>query len=488
MSRRVRRAPLKERLQDYLNPNDWLLWISEEVQTSDWAKVQGKPTWVIGLGCNIVFMMALSNSKMAVSIDDDVFGDYASRSGSGWLRAFCVLLVSAMVLASLLNTFYVFTSTRKYRLFERNLEELPRTPSARRVRVEDSPIAASPIKYIVDKLSFGTAEQRAHPDEARDVVELSIWDPPPLCLRLFTLFSPAHLIVYWSFLPTSPLDSMPSVTIVRTIILAGLITAQSFALESFFTQQVQDKLILSQEVLHEYDTKYVHPSINRAARDVAIQTPPRKTAGRSSSEKQRGGHREIGTDPMQPHTPEVEVSREYTIINRGFRTNPNPAYATHYDKDNHLGLQNSPVSTRSHNALTPAFRTPATHNHHQAWTGTSTAYGQDMSSPLRPPEHMAPPSGFASMPRRTGGGDGGSFGVYTSATSPLRKTASHSHMRPEGAADQLKKREGSPLKRVSLPSVNKEVEAAGGALNARLRDLRRDGGGSGGGRRQSGRV
>lgn len=476
MSRRVRKAPLSERLQNYFDPRDWALWLSEEIQTSDWVKVQGKPTWAIGITCNLLFMIALSNSNGSVPADDDVFGDYTARAGSGWFRAFCWLLTLTLTVSSLLNTFYVFTSTRKYRFFERHLDELPRTPSAKRVRVDDSPVAPSPLKYFADKFSLGTADQRAHPDETQDVVELSVWDPPPLCLRLFTLFSPAHAIVYWSFLPTSSLDPRPSVTIVRTIFLAALITAQSFALEAFFIQQVQDKLILSREVLHEYDTKYVHPSINRPARDVAIQTPPRKTAGKSPKQ-----HKEIGTDPMD--IPEVMVSQEYTIVNRGFKTNPNPAYASHYDKDNSLGLQNaSAVSTRSHNALTPAFRTPATH---QPWTGyTSTSTGQDMSSPLRAQDHMPPPSGFASMPRK---GDGGSFGVYTSASSPLKKAASHSSMRPETAAQQLRKREGSPLKRMSLPSAPQgEPGTSTTALNKKLGGLKGDGGS--GSRRQSGRF
>jgi hypothetical protein len=490
MSRRVRRAPLSERLANYLDPRDWLLWLSEEVQTSDWAKVQGKPTWLIGLGCNLLFMVALSSSKGGVSAsNDDVFGDYATRNGSGWLRAFCSLLTWGLAATSLLNTFYVFTSTRKYRLFERALEDLPKTPSARRVRVDDSPVAPSPAKYLADKLAFGSnsAQQRAHPDETRDVVELSIWDPPALCLRLFTLFSPAHLIVYWSFLPPSSLEATPSVTVVKTSLLAVLITTQSFAFEAFFTQQVADKLILSQEVLHEYDTKYVHPSINRPARDVAIQTPPQKEKRGHST------HKEMGTDPM-PQTPEVEVSREYTIINRGFKTNPNPAYASHYDKNNHLGLQNgSAVSTRSHNALTPAFHTPAGYSSAYTGytsTGAGTGYGQDMSSPLRAPETMAPPSGFANMPRRPTGerrGDGGSFGVYSSANSPLKKAASHSNMRPETAAEQLRRREGSPLKRMSLPAAEQQVLGGNSTLNSRLKDLRGDGTG-GSSRRQSGRF
>lgn len=480
MSRRVRRAPLSERLSNYFDPRDWLLWLSEEVQTSDWAQVQGKPTWLIGLGANLLFMLALSKSQSTVSANDDVFGDYATRSGSGWLRAISWLLTYVMGGMSVLNTFWVFNSTKKYRFFERSLEEMPQTPNAKRVRVDDSPLAigASPAKYLVEKLRFGvSAEARAHPDPTRDVVELSIWTPPALCLRLFTLFSPAHLIVYWSFLPTSPLDSRPSVTILRTLLLAALITAQSYAFESFFTQQVQDKLILSKEVLHEYDTKYVHPSINRPARDVAIQTPPRKERG----------HREMGTDPI-PQTPEVEVSREYTIINRGFRTNPNPAYASHFDRDNHLGLQDS---VRSRGAATPAFHTPSAYtNGYTGYTstGTGTAYGQDMSSPVRAPESMQPPSGFASMPASRPGvrkGDGGSFGIHTSAHSPLKKAASHSSMRLEGPAEQLRRREGSPLKRVSLPAApDVGVGGASGLLDRRLKDMR----GEGSGRRQSGRF
>ena len=102
----------------------------------------------------------------------------------------------------------------------------------------------------------------------------------------------------------------------------------------------------------------------------------------------------------------------------------------------------------------------------------------------------APPAGFASMPGKptagTGGerrGDGGSFGVYTSANSPLKKAASHSTMRPETAGEQMIRREGSPLKRMSLPAAEAGNTTA---LSARLRDLKSDGGGSS--RRQSGRF
>jgi hypothetical protein len=467
MSRRVvRRAPLSERIAAYLNPYDFLLWAAEEFNSNDWEDFQKSWGTPIGVGLNFVFLIARANSGNKPSRGDDVFGDDYNRS-SGWMIWICQFVVYALAILSAVNAFYTFYRRRHYRFFERGVEELPATPSARRVRVDSSPLASSPLRFLYDAIVPQSAESRAHPDASREVTELAAWDPTPMSLRLFCLFSPAHVLIYWLFLPLAPLDPWPSVTLAKTMLLGVLLSAQGYFLSTRFSQLTKDTVIIHKEVLHEYDTKYVHPSINRQARDVGIQTPPR--AGTHSNRHQ-------GTDPMD--TSEVDHYSPYTIINRGFHTNPNPSYASQFDPDNVLQLQ------QQQRSMVP-LRTPSTQSYTYATTTAATT-ATDFSSPLRPPTTLRPqpfpspqrpksPQRYSMGP---GGGDGGSLGVYSHAASPLRKAASTNYLRQaeeqrEGTSEGKKRREGSPLKRMSTP---------GTGLNQRLKDLR------GEGRRESGRF
>lgn len=63
-----------------LNPWDFLLWLSEEIETRDLdSKTVGAQ---VGLAANFLFLLARANLGSSSNADDDVFGD---RSGSGWL-------------------------------------------------------------------------------------------------------------------------------------------------------------------------------------------------------------------------------------------------------------------------------------------------------------------------------------------------------------------------------------------------------------------
>lgn len=85
MPRLVRRKPFAERLKAMLNPMDFLLWLSEELETRDWdSKVVGTQ---LGVGVNFVFLLARANSGTTTP-SDDIFSDDA---GSGWLSFFVSL-------------------------------------------------------------------------------------------------------------------------------------------------------------------------------------------------------------------------------------------------------------------------------------------------------------------------------------------------------------------------------------------------------------
>jgi hypothetical protein len=82
MPRLVRRKPLFDRIKDYLNPGDFLLWLSEEIETRDWDSKQfGAP---LALCLHVALLVARANSgSSGGNGGDDVFGDV--NSGSGWL-------------------------------------------------------------------------------------------------------------------------------------------------------------------------------------------------------------------------------------------------------------------------------------------------------------------------------------------------------------------------------------------------------------------
>jgi hypothetical protein len=83
MPRLIRRRPLLERLKAYLNPLDFLLWLSEEIETRDWDDQSfANP---LGAALNFIFLLARANSGPNRTTGDDVFGD---SSGSGWFSWF----------------------------------------------------------------------------------------------------------------------------------------------------------------------------------------------------------------------------------------------------------------------------------------------------------------------------------------------------------------------------------------------------------------
>lgn len=78
--RLIRRRSRYDRFKDYVNPLDWLLWASEELETGDWdSKAAGTTT---GLAMSFVFLVARANSGRSKAYEDDVFSDH--QNGPGW--------------------------------------------------------------------------------------------------------------------------------------------------------------------------------------------------------------------------------------------------------------------------------------------------------------------------------------------------------------------------------------------------------------------
>jgi hypothetical protein len=362
------------------------------------------------------------------------------------------LVVTLLTTLSLLNGFYTFYRKRHYRLFEQPIETNPSTPSAHRVRVDSSPVVVTPLRYIQTLIGSEPAASRAHPDATRDVWEIAVWDPNPLCLQFFYFFSPLHVMLYSYRLPVAPLDPQPSVQVFMTLAFAAILSGQLGWIGKSFTQQIKDNAIIQRQVMHEYDTKFVHPSLQRPSRDVGVQVITTK-----SSSERRVGHSGVGTG--NDLASDITTYTPKTVIKRGFYTNPNQAYSSQYDPDN-LASQPNPPLIRPGNE-TPSLRAAAT----PRYTSTSRATpAADFSSPIRPSQTPNPfrqqPTQFRQSQRGTG--DGGSFGVYSHAASPLRKSTSANHLltddrgrdSPAGAGERRQDRGATgPIKSARLSAL-----------------------------------
>ena len=358
---------------------------------------------------------------------------------------------------STVNAIYTFGRKRHYRLFETSVDSVLSTPSAHQVRVDSSPVSSSPLQFLASIIGTDNAQARAHPDPARDVWEVAVWDPVPICLRLFCYFSPGHVLIYWLFLPTSPVDPRPSMTVATAIFVAFLLSVQLSWLQSSFSQQEKDTALISKEVLHEYDTKFVHPRTQPLYRDVATQFTEQASYNPTRDAKYNV----------------VETYKPMFVVNRGFKPNPNPNYLNHTDP---VGIarqqvqQRAPVSTPSVISHTQTLRTPANFS--------------DSSSPLRPNTAIRQPNFRPSM----GTSDGGSLGVYSHAASPLRKSASiNFDVRGQYSNEYARERAGhSPQKSTQSPNKRLSISATGfSTLEA---TQRRHNTKSGAGRRESGQF
>ncbi|EFX03724.1 hypothetical protein CMQ_652 [Grosmannia clavigera kw1407] len=426
MPRLVRRQPLMQRIAAAINPWDFLLWLSEEIETRELdSQTVGTQA---GLVANFLFLLARANLGPSNSADDDVFGDASSH---GWFSYLVQMLVWTGFTLSVANAVFVFSRKRHYRLFEASIDKAPGTPSAHRVRVQSSPSSSSPFRLLSDLLSFESAESRSHPDSSRDVWELAIWDPRPASLAFLSFFSPLHVLVYLFELPLDPLESRPSVTVFKCLVLQVGLSAIMTLMQSRNDQRQKDAAIIQKEVFHEYDEKFVRPQLHPIVRDVGTQVTMNDILSAGAGSK---------TEQIP-----VEIGTPTTLIRRSFQTHPNQNYVRHVDPD--YGIS---AGRQSSIAAAPRLFTPVNKaiRHSDAFTpsyGSISQPRQSMPSVVTPSysatTSMAPtPASAVStiknssaaanssrLPTASTGTStnfGGSLGVYSHVNSPLKKATS----------------------------------------------------------------
>ncbi|KAK7704921.1 hypothetical protein SLS64_008269 [Diaporthe eres] len=410
-----------ERIKATLDPWDYLLWLSEEIETRNFgSKSLGTQ---LGLALNFAFILArVYGSSSAGGDSDDIFSDSDSTNSTGWLAYFAYSLMWDLVAFSIWNLFFTFWRSRAYRFFEADIEQPLNTPSAHRVRVQSSPASSSPLRILSD-LAGESAESRAHPDRTRDVWELRMWDPVPASLQLVCLFSPLHVLIYMMALPLTPLDPQPSVTVFKCLVQQAAISGLLLAMESAFTRQKKDSELVKGQVMKEYDNKYVHPRLNPpVVRDVGAQ---------------------CGEDEEGNEWEDIQTGTPTTLIRRRFQTHPNQNYAKHFDPD---GSGYAPPSGSPSPALfTPLNNRPKQPDLFQSALKTRPSPLRQSMAASRTPRLSPEKSAMTNTGTSTGtsyggtplGGTpyGGSLGVYSHAESPLKKAASIADIRGGGGGN-----------------------------------------------------
>ncbi|KAF8894624.1 hypothetical protein BD779DRAFT_1669104 [Infundibulicybe gibba] len=233
--------------------------------------------WILG-GLAHFINLCVRISQIRKVPDSDLGWEDMYREGEGeswfdWTVPVTILLVSA----SFLNTLYLLTRIRIYRLHQRS--DPVSSPNAKFVSEQ---LDLEPLKlpsmgsriYAGAWYTFSvswrfllgmkppTPSVMSQGKTAR-VLQLDVWAPGELEMTLFNIYSPAHALLWMA---TSSSNWM------IMLIIMGLATAQLSVLTQSYNALIKDKDIISAEVLNEYNQGFVYPRLNPIRKDVAVMT------------------------------------------------------------------------------------------------------------------------------------------------------------------------------------------------------------------------
>jgi hypothetical protein len=173
-------------------------------------------------------------------------------------------MVGFLYLASILNMVYLFTRLRTYHMHKQ--PDPVASPNASFVPVEFdfAPPAAPTLSVRLRKgaWSLFVAAWRWLLDlspsrtttsgggAAKRVQQLDVWAPGELELGLFTLYSPAHALLW---------TATTGQNWILTGLVMGLVGAQMQVLTRTYERLLKDRAIIAAEVMHEYDEKVRRP-------------------------------------------------------------------------------------------------------------------------------------------------------------------------------------------------------------------------------------
>ncbi|KAG6897583.1 hypothetical protein C0992_000171 [Termitomyces sp. T32_za158] len=227
----------------------------------------------------IHFCVRVSQSRKVPDSDigwEDMYHEGEGTAWFDWVRT--TTPVTVLLLAgAFLNAVYLFTRIRMYRLHQR--PDLVSSPNARFVsaQLDFEPLE---VPSLGSRLGSGmwycfsyswrwllgmqlpTRTGQIGGKTAR-VQQLEVWAPGQFEMVLFTIYSPAHVIL-WMATGTTNWIAMA--------VIMGLVWAQLNAMVYWYTGLLKDKEIIAAEVMNEYNQGFVYPRIMPIRKDVAVMT------------------------------------------------------------------------------------------------------------------------------------------------------------------------------------------------------------------------
>ncbi|EKM55495.1 uncharacterized protein PHACADRAFT_195529 [Phanerochaete carnosa HHB-10118-sp] len=239
-----------------------------------------KAAWILGGILHAVhFIIRVCQIRQVPDSDMGWEDLYREDEGESWFD-WTIPVTTLLFLASLINAFYFFTRTRLYQL---NMVTDPvSSPHAKFVRREGTPEPPPPPTRGAFLLSVIKAFWRSlslsmrfllnmSPPKDRQIAsmrydrvqQLEVWTPAEFEMTLLSIYSPVHAFLWMA------LTSANWIILSVIMILVGV---QTRALTKSYDILIKDRAIISAEVLHEYDEKFVYPRINPLRKDQAVMT------------------------------------------------------------------------------------------------------------------------------------------------------------------------------------------------------------------------
>ncbi|KAJ7155957.1 hypothetical protein C8R43DRAFT_416605 [Mycena crocata] len=223
---------------------------------------------------------------------EDMFNEGEGHSWFDWTVPLTLLLLAAAAL----NTIYLFSRIKLYRLHLR--PDPVSSPNAKFVaaQLDFQPLEPPPLKSRIAKsfwFGFSSswrwllgmqppvwASSSLPPGKQARVQQLEVWTPGELELMLFNVYSPVHVFLWMA---------TGSANWMLMIFVMGLVGAQANAMTHSYKALLKDKEIIAAEVFNEYNqgvsvcsyftrfwlirwVQFVYPRINPVRKDVAVMT------------------------------------------------------------------------------------------------------------------------------------------------------------------------------------------------------------------------
>lgn len=251
---------------------DALLELSENLSLVDWDALSKRVIVPVGVGVNLIYwLICLQLSHLHKTANNAVFDSgnmNQSRNGRSkghwWGRTLWTISVVFMF-CSVANTWFCFSRRREYYLQRKegsrpasDSSSNPSTPKRNNIGSSGS------LGWdLLGRLSPALGSRRSTAARPSTPDKIVAWDPSLPSLRLFSVFSPVHVLINYKFAQSA-----------MSLLIILLVSVQTLYLVHLYDLHVSHKRVIYGQVFSDYEKNFVQPRIGVMKRDVGVGTRP----------------------------------------------------------------------------------------------------------------------------------------------------------------------------------------------------------------------